>query len=400
MATPPLGPQVPLGPEHKRKPTPAQSHVRRSSRKGHGPRLRELLPFVEIVGGFIAITQVICELRGVPARVAAYYSVAAVALLLVVAVGVMYRQETLVRALGYLNRVPTGVVWIVALGATIALIVVLLRPKDAWQAWGRDLSHVVRDCQQRGAELSAQATDPVGQCIANGLSGDPLPPLAESGLPDTFDTFAQVARDVRAGLIVFQNPELRKRLNDWYGVDERFVGIGMSQSTDDSAAERVPEFLTPNYNLQDDRVWLWQLDPNKSEDMNLPTSMLLQRRPKNHTSLFATSDKDVREKALKAPNPVIRFALLPEDQQPTCLARRERRRAFASALDAMVDKKVGDAAAYSGYSLSSFPKKKALYVMVFVPIHKDEVVRATWTSILEHSSQWIRDRDVCQPYAN
>ena len=145
-----------------------------------------------------------------PARVAAYYSVAAVALLLVVAVGVMYRQKTLVRALGYLNRVPTVVVWIVALGATIALIVVLLRPKDAWQAWGRDLSHVVRDCQQRGAELSGEDNDPVGQCIAAGLT--PPPHLAESGVPDTF---AQLARDVRAGLVVFQNQELTKQLNGW-----------------------------------------------------------------------------------------------------------------------------------------------------------------------------------------
>jgi hypothetical protein len=395
MATPSLGPEVPHGAEHKRKATPAQSRVRRSSGNGHGPRLRELLPFVEIVGGFIAITQVICELRGVPARVAAYYSVAAVALLLVVAVGVMYRQKTLVRALGYLNRVPTVVVWIVALGATIALIVVLLRPKDAWEAWGRDLSHVVRDCQPRGADLSGEDKDPAGQCIATGLSGNPPPPLAERGLPDTF---AQVARDVRAGLIVFQNPELRKRLGDWYGVDDRFVGVGTSQPlfTDDYAAERVPEFLTPNYNLQDDRVWWWQLDPSKPEDTSLPTAKLLQRQPKNHTSLFASSDMEVRQKALTAPNPVIRFALLPEGQQPTCMALPQRRRAFASLLDAMVDKSVGDAAAYSGYSLRSFPKKKALYVMVFVPIHKDEVVRATWTSILEHSSQWIRDRDVCQ----
>ena len=397
MATPPLGPEVPLGPEHKRKPTPAQSHVRRSSRKGHGPRLRELLPFVEIVGGFIAITQVICELRGVPARVAAYYSVAAVALLLVVAVGVMYRQKTVVSALGYLNRVPTGVVWIVALGATIALIWVLIwvwvRPKDAWEAWGRDLSHVVRDCQHRGAELSAGE---VGQCIATGLSGDLLPPLAESGLPP--GTFAQVARDVRAGLIVFQNPELTKRLNDWYGIDDRFVGIGMSQPTDDSAAERVPEFLTPNYNLQDPRIWWWQLDPSK--DMDSPISKVLQSHPKgiNRLNLFADSDTNVRKRAHAAPNgvPVIRFALLPEGQQPTCLAMPQRRRAFASALDAMVDKTVGDAAAYSGYSFRSFPKKTALYVMVFVPSHKEETVRATWTSILEHSSQWIRDREVCQ----
>jgi len=159
----------------------------------------------------------------------------------------------------------------------------------------------------------------------------------------------------------------------------------------------VPEFLTPNYNLLDDRVWWWQLDPSKPEDTSLPTSKLLQRQPKNHPNLlFASSDMEVRQKALTAPNPVIRFALLQEGQQPTCLALPQRRRAFASALGAMVDKSVGDAAAYSGYSLRSFPKKKALYVMVFVPIHKDEVVRATWTSILEHSSQWIRDRDVCQ----
>ena len=182
----------------------------------------------------------------------------------------------------------------ISLGATIALIVVLLRPKDAWEAWGRDLSHVVRDCQERGAELSSENKDPVGQCIATGLSGAPPPPLAEPGVPDTF---AQLAREVRAGLIVFQNPELRKRLKDWYGVDDRFVGVGTSQPlfTDDYAAERVPEFLTPNYNLQDDRVWWWQLDPSKPEDMSLPTSKLLQRQPKKNRSLFATSDMEVRQ---------------------------------------------------------------------------------------------------------
>ena len=369
MATPSLGPEVPHGAEHKRKATPAQSRVRRSSGNGHGPRLRELLPFVEIVGGFIAITQVICELRGVPARVAAYYSVAAVALLLVVAVGVMYRQKTLVRALGYLNRVPTVVVWIVALGATIALIVVLLRPKDAWQAWGRDLSHVVRDCQQRGAELSGEDNDPVGQCIAAGLT--PPPHLAESGVPDTF---AQLARDVRAGLVVFQNQELTKQLNGWYGIDDRFVGIGTSQpqSTQDSAAERVPEFLTPNYSLQDDSVWVWQLDPRKPEDISLPISKVLQSQPTNRSNLFAQSDGEVHQRAHAALSPVIRFALLQESLHPTCLGPPQRRRVFASALDAMIDKTVSEAEDYSGYSLRPFPKKEVLYIMVFVPATPDQ----------------------------
>jgi hypothetical protein len=62
----------------------------------------------------------------------------------------------------------------------------------------------------------------------------------------------------------------------------------------------------------------------------------------------------------------------------------------------MIDKSVGEAAVYSGYSLRSLPKKQALYVMVFFPTHPEEAVRATWTSILEHTAQWTRDRDVCQ----
>ncbi|MGA3055179.1 MAG: hypothetical protein ABSD63_13290 [Candidatus Korobacteraceae bacterium] len=395
MATPSLGPEVPHGAEHKRKAPPAQSRVRRSSGNGHGPRLRELLPVVEIVGGFIAITQVVCELRGVPARVAAYYSVVAVALLLAVAVGVMYRQEMLVRVLGYLNRVPSGVVWMVALGATIALIGVMLRPKDAWQAWGRDLSHVVRDCQQRGAESSGEDNDPVGQCIAAGLKGTPPPHLAESGVPDTF---AQLARDVRAGVVVFQNQELTKRLNGWYGIDERFVGIGTSQpqSTQDSAAERVPEFLTPNYSLQDDSVWVWRLDPRKPEDTSLPISKVLQSQPTNRSNLFAHSDMEVYQRAHHAPNPVIRFALLQESLQPACLGPPQRRRVFASALDAMIDKTVSEAEDYSGYSLRPFPKKEVLYIMVFVPATPDQAVRATWTSILENTAKWTRERTVCQ----
>jgi hypothetical protein len=220
--------------------------------------------------------------------------------------------------------------------------------------------------------------------------------LAEPGIPDTF---AQLARDVHTGLVVFQNQELTKRLKGWYGIDERFVGIGTSQpqSTTDSAAERVPEFLTPNYKLEHDSVWVWQLDPSKPEDVSLPISKVLQSKPKyNSNLLFAHSDMEVHQRAHTAPYPVIRFALLQESLQPTCLGPPQRRRVFASALDAMIDKTVGEAENYSGYSLSPFPKKEVLYIMVFVPATPDQAVRATWTSILEHTAKWTRDRDVCQ----
>ena len=61
-----------------------------------------------------------------------------------------------------------------------------------------------------------------------------------------------------------------------------------------------------------------------------------------------------------------------ERLQPTCLGPPQRRRVFASALDAMIDKTVSEAEDYSGYSLRPFPKKEVLYIMVFVPATPDQ----------------------------
>ena len=84
-----------------------------------------------------------------------------------------------------------------------------------------------------------------------------------------------------------------------------------------------------------------------------------------------------------------------ESLQPTCLGPPQRRRVFASALDAMIDKTVSEAEDYSGYSSRPFRKKEVLYIMVFVPATSDQAVRATWTSILENTAKWRRENAVC-----
>jgi len=365
------------------------------------PKLRELLPIVEIVGGYIAIVYMICDLRGMSPRVSAHYALVALFVLAVVAACALYRERTVLRVIEYLNRVPLLVVWSIALSITMVLIWHIWRPADAWARWNRDLTNALTDCNSRRVEAGSTDRDPVGTCIAQALAL--VHPSRDAGLPETM---GELANDLHIGSIVFAHPELRKRLGEWYGIDERFVGSGISQplNTSDHAAARIPEFLTPNYNTADERIWVWKIDPSDQQAMSSLLVKFVQRQPDNRKDAFvqceaneaaAQCDAKVRARAAN-PSPVVRFALIPEAEHSTCLGLRQRHRVFTSSMRALLYRNIRDAAEYSGYSFNPFKEHKVLYLMLFVPSHDDEVVPATWTKILANSGKWVLAPDACK----
>jgi hypothetical protein len=196
------------------------------------------------------------------------------------------------------------------------------------------------------------------------------------------------------GEILRSSPEAMSLLRKYYGVKEDgFLGTGLSEPSKqkDFAAERIPEYLVPNYPDTHEGVLVWKLDPIlKYADKNLYET-LKTLPPINSAAADKEQLKEMRATlnqrlAWGSSNPaVVRFAQIPRGKYSGCLGRIEAHEVFANHLGLI---KASGLTVEEATRMSGFPfnpgANDELYVFIFIPYREDELNEATWSYLVKH----------------
>jgi hypothetical protein len=241
----------------------------------------------------------------------------------------------------------------------------LARSED-WLAWRKHVHET----------LSARATEEtVGEALQR-------PPALPHSSP------AALRRDLAMADVLLSYDGVGKVLKNRLGIDEHFLGTGMSNPVNaaDYGLASVHEYLIPN--LRDDHAQVWTRKFN-------PFILDLEKRVRDLIEEETEEDetkqklKQVIISRVQAKEPgavVIRFARLDMNWYKGTVGRPASVRAFASDLAEVWNMKVKAAADLSGYHFSG---GDTFFVWVFVPEHREEAVPATWGQVLEHLPKWM-----------
>jgi hypothetical protein len=180
-------------------------------------------------------------------------------------------------------------------------------------------------------------------------------------------------------------------LYDRFGIDDFFLGTGMSNPVSDSdyGKASVHEYLVPNRNDDGAQIWMRKL---KSFPMDLETTVggLIEKSTDIDPQKEALR-KDIvdlarpKNRETRVP-PVIRFAQFNEVKYSRKLGPDGRTCVFASDLAEVWDLKIKDAATRSGYRVVN---GDTFFIWVFVPTYPKDVVPATWENVLKNLPSWL-----------
>ncbi len=276
--------------------------------------------------------------------------------------------------------------------------------KDRWREWDKVISASLKECP------------PGRPCIATALAHDypePQPPSKRIS--------NKLGNDLKAGSYLLQNSDIKKILEDYLGINDRFLGTGFSlrYGTDEYEDARIPEYLCPNRQESADDVITWHLSPKRKymEEWTVEEIIRGERivkeiiKGKEETRRDVlpedSNDKDSKDKVdklhlniekmidldLSSKKPaVVRFQQLLASSGK--VGYKDRSRVFFSHLGAVWRMKLKDAATYSGYPLDSAEGEKKIFIWVFLPTHETEVVPATWKNIItyikDEKNPWIK----------
>jgi hypothetical protein len=271
---------------------------------------------------------------------------------------------------------------------------------NSWLTWQTNLANASGGCA-KAKEKEDKANDhtqrieterALALCLANALA----PVLYKEPRPTS---------DLVAGQLMMADDNARSVLGQRLSVGDKFLGSGFSLpwGQNDPAVARVPEYFVPNLRDDSDHVWVWKLGHSKVEGqkpiMDRKLLEVLQTfDPSNHPD-FKTNWNWLKQHI--QPNdalPVlVRFALMnpQEVHYSGCLGRADATRVFMSNLGELASKTVREAAQSTGYNKpdKSDERGMTLFIWVYAPTEEDQVVRATWSSVLNNFSMWVKAGD-------
>lgn len=213
-----------------------------------------------------------------------------------------------------------------------------------------------------------------------------------------------------AGSFLMASPAVYDALNLRFGIDKTFLGGGSSLpdfSGKDYSHAHLPEFLVPNLRDSDEQVWTWKLDPTLSNRGRLLEEILKdppadwENRAKKFfpsgmppgtklTPLDVLQSRYKEQLTLNDPTPiVIRFGQFPEDNYHGYLGRPSRDFVFTSHLGEFLANHftLQQAGSEAGFKFGPSKEKQLIFIWVFIPIKADEVVPASWHSVLGLSAK-------------
>lgn len=320
----------------------------------------------------------------------------------------------------------TALPWLITAALAILLVFKIIPDRatqqkellaNSWLTWQKNLASASGGCAKAGEkedkakdkEVKAkekedkakehaqriEAERALALCMANAL--DPV--LYKEPRP---------ASDQVSGQLMLADDNARAVLGDRLSVGDKFLGSGFSLPSDsnanDPAVARVPEYLVPNIKDDSPKVWVWKLEHSKVQDqkpiMERKLLEVLQTfDPANHADFKSSWSSQIKQHL--QPNdslPVlVRFALM--DPQKVkysgCLGRPDATRVFMSNLGELASRTVRQAAQSTGYNKpeKSDERGMTLFIWVYAPTEEDQVVKATWSSVLTNFSKWVKDGD-------
>jgi hypothetical protein len=275
---------------------------------------------------------------------------------------------------------------------------------NSWLTWQKNLASASSECA-KAKEKDDKANDhaqkveaerALALCMANAL--DPV--LYKEPRP---------ASDLVAGDLMLADDNARAVLGERLSVGDKFLGSGFSLpwGQNDPAVARVPEYFVPNLRDDSDHVWVWKLEHSKVQDQKpIMDRKLLEVLQTFDPANNAANHADFKSswswlKQHLQPNdslPVlVRFALM--DPQKVkysgCLGRPDATRVFMSNLRELASRTVRQAAQSTGYNKpeKSDERGMTLFIWVYAPTEEDQVVKATWSSVLTNFSKWVKSGD-------
>lgn len=274
---------------------------------------------------------------------------------------------------------------------------------NSWLTWQRNLASASGECAKskekedkadkaKDHAQKVEAERALALCMANAL--DPV--LYKEPRP---------ASDLVAGQLMLADDNARSVLGERLSVGDKFLGSGFSLpwGQNDPAVARVPEYFVPNLRDDSTKVWVWKLEHGKIQDqkpiMDRKLLEVLQTfDPANHADFKGNWNWLKQHLQSTDSLPVlVRFALMDPHKVPYsgCLGRPDATRVFMSNLGELASKTVREAAQSTGYNK---PEKSdehgmTLFIWVYAPTEEDQVVKATWGSVLANFSSWVKSGD-------
>ncbi|MGA2902712.1 MAG: hypothetical protein ABSD98_02695 [Candidatus Korobacteraceae bacterium] len=241
-------------------------------------------------------------------------------------------------------------------------------------------------------------------CIAGALSE--LPHEVRS--KDEHATQEGLFADQVIGEIVRSSPEAMQLLHKVYGVDQGFLGTGLSEPAAQSnfAKARFPEYLVPNYRESHEGVLVWNLTKLQYLQANLYET--LRTMPPVNAKGWAPQELNAMRELIeqrtvwKSDLPaMVRFALIPKGQYSHCLGRKEAHKVFVNDLGPTRANNLTleESARMSGYPVTDAPERDR-YVFVFLPQDKAEFVPPTWGSMVSNIGAEVAKPSPCMAAAS
>jgi class 3 adenylate cyclase len=241
---------------------------------------------------------------------------------------------------------------------------------DAWTAW-RTLVH---------ERLSD--SEPTEDAMREILEA--RPPAAESS------PAAALRHDQATAEVLLGYKSVRAILKKLVGIDEHFLGTGLSKPVDilDYREASVHEYLISNLRDDDPNVWMTKLNPFILDQKKTIKKLVEEEGGDDEAARLLKREITSRCEAKERGAVVIRFALFDEKYYKHTLGPPDRVRVFASDLSEVWDLGVKDAADRSGYG---FTGGNTFFIWIFVTRHKGEATPATWGRVLENLPAWMKE---------
>ena len=235
----------------------------------------------------------------------------------------------------------------------------------------------------RGSRLSSR---PRRHCAKSSR----LRPPAPETLPA-----AALRHDQATAEVLLGSQGVRAVLKRLMGIDEHFLGTGLSNPVDNSGYWKkasVHEYLIPNLPDDDPNVWMIRLKPFSLE-MSKTIKELLQEDSQDRDDARCLKRAITTLCETKHPGEVVvRFAWLEESWYKHTLGPPARVRVFASEMTEVWDVRVKLVAGHcSGYN---FNGGSIFFIWVFISGHGKTAVPATWGKVFDNLPMWDEDAEV------
>ena len=339
-------------------------------------RFKQVVTDLGMLFGPATIIGVACQIFDFSTRVTAEITIAA---FLLTTIG--FFSSLLER------RLPVVIPACVAVILGAVLMHILLTPRqtpaeDPWVAWQRQVQKSVDEC---GNEKTIQEI-----CLAQAISQEYPKPKS------SFST-ELLHNELHAGAIIMTIDPVKKLLYNRIGVKDHFVGNGFAQPGDREKPDAfVPEYLAANLSDAHPDVWTWALAPIP-EHLDKKVSEIVGSRKDTIEQLQARDTESFPKFLQTVMNhldyerpAVIRFARFPPEQYSHKMGRPDAKRVFVLHLGSVYNLSLGEAARLSGYSLESARSDHdKLWVWVYLPGDKRDLVRPTWGEIITNLKGWL-----------